>query len=185
MRKSKIIKKATALCCAFAVSLTGLPETHVNAQTKEMQCEIQQTGSTVKIQEMMQSFATKAVSQESKDNTLKAARLTYEYEASNESELRFAIFDSPMDGDVDIVLKSSFKITKAITVEGNRKISIYGNNGSSKRVIGTDKELNYLFTVKPGSSIDFYNTILKGGLIWKRHGCRGSSVLCRKPRSST
>lgn len=163
MLKSKIIKKATALCCAFAVSLTGLPEIHANAQTKEMQCEIQQTGSTVKIQEMMQSFATKAVSQESKDNTLRAARLTYEYEASNESELRFAIFDSPMDGDVDIVLKSSFKITKAITVEGNRKISIYGNNGSSKRVIGTDKELNYLFTVKPGSSINFYNTILKGG----------------------
>lgn len=144
MLKSKIFKNVTALCCAFAVSLTGLPVIHANAQTKEVQCEIQQTGSNVKKQGIVHTLATKTV--------------------SKESELTAAINSCPEGGTVTINLTSSFRITKTISISGNKTVYINGTNGSSKRAIGTDNEIQYLFTVKNGASVTFSDIILKGGI---------------------
>ena len=145
MLKLKLIKKVTALCCAFAVSLTGLPEIHANAQTKEMQCEIQQTGSTVKKQGIVHTLATKTV--------------------NKESELRDAIASCPAGGTVTIDVTSSFKITKGIVIDGNKSVLINGVNpsGNGKRVIGTNEEIVRLFAVEKGSAVIFTNMILKGG----------------------
>lgn len=143
MMKSKIFKNVTALCCAFAVSLTGLPVIHANAQTKEVQCEIQQTGSNVKKQGIVHTLATKTV--------------------SKESELTAAINSCPAGGTVMIDLTSSFKITKGIAINGNRTVYINGTNGSGKRVIGTSEEIVRLFAVEKGSTVVFTDMILKGG----------------------
>ena len=143
MLRKNIIKKITALSCAFTVSLTGLPEINVNAQTTKVQSENNQAERIITKQGIVHTLATKAV--------------------SNESELTNAIKACPEGGTLTINLTASFRITKSITISGNKTVYINGTNGSSRRAIGTDKEIDYLFTVKNGASVTFSDIILKGG----------------------
>lgn len=143
MLRKNIIKKVTALCCAFTVSFTGLPETNVNAQTTKVQSETEKTDSTMTKQGIVHTLATKSV--------------------SKESELTAAINSCPAGGTVMINLTSSFKITKGIAINGNKTVYIYGTNGSNKRVIGTSEEIVRLFAVEKGSTVVFTDMILKGG----------------------
>ena len=165
MLRKNIIKKVTALCCAFTVSFTGLPEINVNAQTTKVQSETEQTDSTMSKQGMVHTLATKAVSKESELRAYNFPTEIIEWNApvNNESELISAINCCPTDGSISINLSSSFKLTKSITISGNKKVYIDGTNGSSRRAIGTNKEIACLFTVEKGSSVLFSNMILKGG----------------------
>lgn len=138
-----MIKKVTALCCAFAVSFAGFPETNVNAQTTKVQAEIEQTDDTITKQGIVHTLATKSV--------------------SKESELTAAINSCAAGGAVIINLTSSFKITKGISISGNKTVYINGTNGSNRRVIGTNEEILRLFVVEQGSSLIFNDMILKGG----------------------
>lgn len=139
MLKLKLMKKATALCCAFAVSLIGLPEIHVNAQTKEMQCEIQQTGSTVVKQGIVQTFEKRNV--------------------EDESELRDAISSCPTGGTVSINLKRDFNLTQDISINGNKSVYISSDNHVT---IGAQKEMERMFMVEDGSYLRFSSMTLQG-----------------------